>query len=504
MQVKIRLQDEENSLSSYLEKRFEEGVKKAYFFCSTIKESGFNLIEENFIDSKAKIYFAIGVDKKYTTKTMLELMLKYTKDVYVHNNNEKLEYSSNLIFLEYSDRAILLALTDSISEETLKTYKVMYTECIYNFKDTLEKERYKENLKEILSKVEENGFIKLDRNKVQELSDAKQIFSTKQYMHNVKSISELLGQNKSADKPKEEVNEDVGLDDVIGSENKVPKVDLSGDFMDLFEIELPEEEIVASESKEEKKESIDFDLSDVKDSVITITNDIKEEMVEESKITEDRNKIDNENELYDEELANFDFDENDTLDIEGMLFEKSDIKLEIKSKTKQKDKEEVVELEEDTVQSKKVDLNNISNLLFELPKRSDKQKEKSELKIPNYINNMIPNFLDLEDKGKNIEIDNVKYKKRNVKLEVVNVSTREKFLDTNANISMKRGQTYLTINTDKLLNVQYNENDIARIIKLSDDTYHIEIISKDIQEYKLWKKLCNQNMKMTTRMYGIM
>ena len=53
---------------------------------------------------------------------------------------------------------------------------------------------------------------------------------------------------------------------------------------------------------------------------------------------------------------------------------------------------------------------------------------------------------------------------------------------------------------------KYNvfENDIIRIIKLAGDIYHIEIIPKDMQEYKLWSKICNQKFKSTTRKYGMM
>ncbi|MNP74701.1 hypothetical protein D3C76_1716220 [compost metagenome] len=52
--------------------------------------------------------------------------------------------------------------------------------------------------------------------------------------------------------------------------------------------------------------------------------------------------------------------------------------------------------------------------------------------------------------------------------------------------------------------MSYSNKDIARIIKLSSDIYHIEIISKDMQEYKLWSKLCNQSLKSTDRKYGMM
>ena len=69
-------------------------------------------------------------------------------------------------------------------------------------------------------------------------------------------------------------------------------------------------------------------------------------------------------------------------------------------------------------------------------------------------------------------------------------------------ITDKSINEYLKSNNIKSIN--YEENDIARIIKLSDDTYHIEIISKKLQEYKLWSKICNQKFKSSQRKYGMM
>lgn len=517
MQNKIIFQSEESSLNNYFKEKLEENIKKIYFFCSNIKESGFNQIEENLIDKKIQTYFAIGIDKKYTTRIMLELMLQYTENVFVYDNNSAVEFSGNIIILEYLDRVEVINVADNISEETLNSYKVIYTKTTYNLKNEVEKDMYKQNIKELISAVEEIGFTRLNEEKIEYLVNNKLIFSTKQYIHNVKSISELLSStskniaNNKNEEETEEINEDGGINDVINSENKIPKVDLSNDDFDTFEIELPEEEIITSQEEKEieKKEedTITVDTSNVKDTEIVIKQDKKtkkkkKENEKSKEITENFEEIDTSNLLYDKDLEDLDFDENETLDIEGMLFEKANIKLELDVDKEKEEKNS--ENKEEVIQTKKIDLNNISNLIIELPKINPDSKDASLIKIPNYINKMIPNFLSLEDKGKAKEINGVKYKIRDIKVEIVNVKTRQKFLDNKANVSIKRGQTYITINSDSLKNINYDENDIVRIIKLSEDTYHIEVISKEIQEYKLWKKLCNQNMKSTTRSYGIM
>ena len=80
----------------------------------------------------------------------------------------------------------------------------------------------------------------------------------------------------------------------------------------------------------------------------------------------------------------------------------------------------------------------------------------------------------------------------------------KKYTDRNAKISYKVGQSYVSIISDVFKNVDYVEFDIARIIKLDSKVYHIEIITSDMQEYKLWSKLCNQDFKSSARKYGMM
>ena len=77
-------------------------------------------------------------------------------------------------------------------------------------------------------------------------------------------------------------------------------------------------------------------------------------------------------------------------------------------------------------------------------------------------------------------------------------------MDNNAKLSYKLGQTYVTFESDKLIGVQYEELDIARVIKLSKDSYHIEIIPSNMEEYNLWKKMCTNTFRGSSRQYGLM
>ena len=485
MKFELLMQNEENTISSEIVKAFESKPKKAYFFMGNLKDTGFRIIEEEMIDSKTKIYFAIGIDKKNTTRVMLEDILRYTKDVYVYSNNNQVEYDSNLMVFEYTKTAVIYQISGSMSESSIKDNISLYTKITFDLSNETESKEYKQNIKNVQKSVEGSNFDLLTKTKIEELVENKEIFSTRQYVHNVKSIAELLG-NKEADKVEEKSKDD----DISTSEIEIPKVDLSN--MDFeIDIDIPVEEIKepVKEIKEEKKEEkVEIE-------------EIEEEIFENSEDLFCEDEIDKDNELYDEDLEDMEFDSNGTLDINDMLFSKADMKLDLDNIEEVKEEKPQ---EDEILKVKKVNLNAVSNYIYELPSRPSKGQEVNSLKIPSYIQNMIPEFFEMSDKGKNVKINDVDYKVRDVNLEIVDVKNNKKYTDREAKMMQKKGQSFMLINTDSLSDVEYTEKDIARVIKLSSDTYHVEIISKDMQEYKLWSKLCNQKFKAADRNFGMM
>ena len=485
MKFELLMQNEENTISSEIVKAFESKPKKAYFFMGNLKDTGFRIIEEEMIDSKTKIYFAIGIDKKNTTRVMLEDILRYTKDVYVYSNNNQVEYDSNLMIFEYTKEAVIYQVSGSMSESSVKDNISLYTKVTFDLSNEIESKEYKQNIKDIQKSIENKNFDLLTKTKIEELLENKEIFSTRQYVHNVKSIAELLG-NKEADKVEEKAKDD----DISTSEIEIPKVDLSN--MDFeIDIDIPVEEIkepVKKIKEEKKEEKVEIE-------------EIEEEIFENSEDLFCEDEIDKDNELYDEDLEDMEFDSNGTLDINDMLFSKADMKLDLDNI--EEVKEEKTQ-EDEILKVKKVNLNAVSNYIYELPSRPSKGQEVNSLKIPSYIQNMIPEFFEMSDKGKNVKINDVDYKVRDVNLEIVDVKNNKKYTDREAKMMQKKGQSFMLINTDSLSDVEYTEKDIARVIKLSSDTYHVEIISKDMQEYKLWSKLCNQKFKAADRNFGMM
>lgn len=500
--------DGSNTLSENITASFDRKPKKAYFFCGSLKENGFKIVEEEIADTTAKLFFAIGIDKKNTNRSMLENILSYTKDLYVYSNNQLIEFDSNVCAFEYAKEAVIYVSTSNLSESGMKENMSIYTEVIYNLDDKSEKEEYKLMIKGLLKQVESESFTKVDKEVIEKLIEDKEIFTTRQYIHNVKSISELLGKSNSN---KENVEEIKVEDDVYIQDKVIPKIDLSDISIDLGDIDLSnaQDEIVTpveTKAKSKKSKTVEIEVS---------KEDVPESKYVEEYEEQDDNEglfqnIDKDNELYDEELQNIDFDENETIDIGNMLFSKAKVKLDIPEpkkaqKVQKEEKKEPDEFtEEELVQVKKVNLNNVTNLIFELPIKATKGVEAACIKIPNYVKNMIPEFFGASEKWDNLTKDGINYKSRAIKIEVVDAKTGEKFNDRNCNLLYKNGQSFVSISSEILRNINYDENDIIRIIKLSDDIYHIEIIAKDMKEYKLWSKLCNQKFKASTRRFGMM
>lgn len=485
-----------NTVSSKIEEGFEKNPKKVYIFSGNFKEGGFNILEDNFIDSDAKKYIVIGIDKKNTTKVMLDTLLKYTKDVYVYNNNELIEFDSSMCIFEYKDEAVIYNLSSNFSEGGLINNLSFYLETTYDLSDTDDKKEYKNVVKSITKIVEdeEGKFNKLTRDMVDVLQENKEIFTTKQYVHNVKSISELLGKEPTIKPEKKQMSKNE-IEDIYVSNIEIPKIDIDEEDWGLDDIDISgvdDEQVLAEKnfSKKENKEKND----EKKEEIAKNTQDVQD--------TQDVLEYDDD--TNDDNLDS-DFDENDTLDIADMLFSKADLALDLDEAKKESKKEIKEEIKDDElVKVKKLNLNNISNFIYELPSKTKTAKNQDLLKIPNYISKMIPNFFELSDNSKTEEIDGAMYKVREVNIELVDVKNGKKYTDRNAKISYKVGQSYVSIISDVFKNVDYVEFDIARIIKLDSKVYHIEIITSDMQEYKLWSKLCNQDFKSSARKYGMM
>lgn len=466
MKVKFNVQrNGVNTLKEKFELHSNSDLKKTYMIIGNIKDTGFDILEEFLIDLKARKYFLIGIDKKNTTRRMLEELCKYTKNVYVHNNNYDDELDGSVYVFEYTKKATVYTTGGSMSLSSFATDVSCYVETEFDLENVQDKEEYKEFIDGITKESKSEEFVQIDKAYVAHLVEEKEIFSTKQYTHNVLSISELLG--KSANEAKEKV------EDLEEAPKSMPKIDLNSmDFsMDIDLGESSKDEEIPKVSEEE---SIVFDNLKEKE--------IDPKIVEKS--VEDIPETTEDYEVSDE-----------VIDMESMLFERADIKLK---KNKREEKET-----KDENKNRKVDLEKVSNLFIELPVKNN--KESDEIKVPNYIKDLIENFFQGLNSQKLTQNEfGSMQRKQDITLEIIDVNNGDKYRDNLASITEVQGKTYISFNTEKLKDIYYEEKDLARIIKLSNTTYHIEIIPKTTEEYNVWKKLCTTPMRGTTRCYGIM
>lgn len=474
MKVKLNVQNNGvNTLKERFEQNSNKELKKVYMLIGNLKESGFDILEEFLIDLKARKFFVIGIDKKNTTRRMLEELCRYTKNVYVYNNNYEQELDASTYIFEYADFARIYVASGSLSESSFTTDYSYYTEIEYDLNNKEDKESYKEFVDYITKQVKNEPFTQIDKEYVARLVETKEIFSTKQYTHNVMSISELL-KHKNINKVNTEVV------DEEQPKNVVPKIDLNSMSDVDLDIDLGDVDVISEVEDIETESEIKFDELKEKE--------ISEEKLEEFVGTE---------KLYEEEEIEI---SDEVIDMESMLFEKANIAIS-KPKAKAKKSEE----KEDGIKSKKLDLEKISNLLIELPAKAVKGKDINQIRIPNYIKDMIENFfVGLNETKTTTNEDGLNERKYNISVEIIDVNSDTKYKDNEALMLEQQGKTYTAFVSEKLVDIYYEEGDIARIIKLSNNSYHIEIIPKTSEEYNIWKKLCTKSLRGSTRMYGVM
>ncbi len=463
MKSTLKIQkDGVNALKEEILSHSNNKLKKIYIVVSDVKETGYDIIEECLIDLKARKFIALGIDKKNTTRKMLENVLKYTKTVYIWNNNAENEFNANIFIFEYEDEAYICLVQGSLTDNMLDTDLSIYTKLEYDLiKDKKEYEEYIDGL----TKQIKESFVKLTKEYIDELAEQKLIFTTKQYIHVVPSIAELLG--KTDEKVSEEKAEQA---------EKLPKIQLDNMDLDSFEIDLGE--MVFDEPEVETQEKV-LPIGDVETEAFGLDEEISSDEEQEEYIIAD-----------------------EAIDMEALVLESKVVKLnknDIVKNTK-KDKVEVTEKQV----SKKINLGKVSNIIMELSAKPTKGKDVNKIKIPNYIKDMIPNFFEIMDGASVVKDSTGEYKEAKINLEVIDVNTSNKYVDNEAYLRQKVGQTYIEFESEKLTDIMYEELDIARVIKLASDSYHIEIIPQGIEEYSLWDKMCTNSFRGSNRQYGLM
>ena len=351
MKFEVLINDKENSFKKILEKEINNKPKKIYVFSGMVKEGGYDIFEEIVYDITSPIYMYIGVDKKNTTKKMLENMLKLTKQLYVYTNNANFDYDASMYIFEYSNKAVIYQGSFNMSESGFIDNLNTISKIEYDLEN--EKKEYTENLKTL--KNLKDKFKLVNKEVIENMLEQKQIFTQSQYNHSTLSISEFLGKSK-------EVKNNVK----VNVFDNIPKMDLDDTDIDI-EIDIDEIQDI-----KEKKEIIKDKVKTKKDNNENNKNKVKKDKGIDKKF----------------------FTENmdEALDLGNMLLVESDLELsEYKEEANKKGTKNIV------------DLTNVSNFIFEI---SEKDIKLNAFRLPKYIMNLIPNFFNMDVKAINGEKEN--------------------------------------------------------------------------------------------------
>ncbi len=470
--------DGNNTIGENIVEAFNRKPKKVFAMVSELKDSGLEILEEGYIGTEAEFDVIVAINKKNTTKIMLESLLRNANKVYAYDNNNEIALDGNFFIFVYKEVAVVYTYTGDTTESTLSLNNSMYTKVIYDLSLAEDKELYKKLKKNFDNVIKEFEINELTRDMLSNLQAEKKIFTPKIYNHTVKSVAELLAESKKTSKESDVKEENVYLED--SSNPMINKVDLDLDNFNI-DIEFTEDEVREPENILDKGEDMDN---------IEIPEEeyLSEKIVDESELEEDEISFDDEED--DVKV------EDEAIDLESMIFGSDKLKIKNEDYESKEEDEKVI--------SKKIDLNTATCLVMQLPRPSTRGKEVNVIKVPNYIKTTIPNFINFNKDVYKAKEDNVEYKYRKIKFSILDVEENKVYEDTNAKITHKDGQTYLAFSSEVISKVKIEENYIARILKLEEDEYRCEIVPLDSNEYPVWKKVCNLTFRGSNRKYGIM
>ncbi len=148
---------------------------------------------------------------------------------------------------------------------------------------------------------------------------------------------------------------------------------------------------------------------------------------------------------------------------------------------------------------KPINYDMMSTLIIYLPKSISGDQE---IKIPSTITANMFKFLGYPDDYHTQTDDRGNIKEaKNIKLELFVNNQGDTLEDNNAQIIQSAKNT--SISSDLISNVEIEDGDILRFIKIENDKYRCEIIKKNTSEYEIWEGFCTSTTKGTAKKFGV-
>lgn len=138
---------------------------------------------------------------------------------------------------------------------------------------------------------------------------------------------------------------------------------------------------------------------------------------------------------------------------------------------------------------KEINSENVTTLIIEAGKIAKTGADEGKIRLPKSLATLVEKFLNTsENEDKDIEV------------EILDNKNGEKYSDIAKFANNGKG---ISIYSKVIERLDLDEIDIVRILKSDGAKYSIEIIRKDTTEYAIWERYCVNNLKGTSRRYGI-
>lgn len=434
-------------------------------FFGLVKENAYEKIYpslKSFIMNNGNIKFYLSYDKKGASKKIITSLLELGCEVYVFTGNDKdfiTDFQYKTVIFSSDKKATILLSTGNFSLSGLYEGHNAITQFSFDLKT--DKTDFNNMLETLLPEYTMCLFKKVNHENLNDL-----VKSTEK---SIPSIEEFTRKDVDQSSPIETSTDDFSID---------IEIDQNVDFL-----------VAPTEVPDKPKKEKNANVKSVNQAVL--------EPIEAIDFGEPKYYLGD--------------DVAEALDIENMLFETSSnsLKFSLVEETPTEEKtyeEEVEETSQTKIIAKSTNLSKTSIFMMQLPKIAQRGASKGEIKIPVYLRDLISSFWGWP-KEYSVAKNSIE-KSRICTFKIIDTKNADiTITDENVKLFQREGESSFIILSEKLEELELNENDIIRFIKTESATgsyYTCEIVRTDAKEYPIWEQFCTNVLKGSKRKYGLM
>jgi len=210
----------------------------------------------------------------------------------------------------------------------------------------------------------------------------------------------------------------------------------------------------------------------------------------------DENSTSKYNELVNKDI-DIDIDFSDNVNVQSSLGEE----VELKIKKEKIDSEGVVK-SKIVLNDKEVNYDSMSTLIIPVNRVVKTGATAGEIKIPTVISINMAKFFEYPNEF-HMERDEKGNLKEIQKVELEIFESISKIDSIVSEVQIIQTEKATIIKAQELVNINIEEKDIMRLIKIETGKYRCEIIKQESSEYDIWKNFCTLSTKGSSKKYGI-